>query len=773
MKRFAPFIILGAAVAVALVYLSTRETRDDAAVSEQTVFAQAEYVGVTQCAQCHQAQVDDWRGSHHDLAMQHATEESVLGDFNDQRLNHYGIESAFTRKQGKHFVRTEGADGALQDYEVKYAFGVEPLQQYLVELDGGRLQALHLAWDTRPERDGGQRWFHLYPDQKIDHSDELHWTRLAQNWNYMCAECHSTNLKKNFDPATNQFDTTWSEINVACEACHGPGSTHVAWAEQGVDAQTLDSKGFEVLFDERQNVFWQFGDAGTIAARSQPRTTVKEIETCARCHSRRSLLSENYQHGKPLLDTHLPALLTEQLYHADGQIDDEVYVYGSFLQSKMFEKGVTCSDCHDPHTLKLRAPDNQVCLQCHQASAYDSSDHHFHPAGSDGSLCAECHMPPKNYMVIDPRHDHSFRVPRPDLSARLGVPNACNQCHADETAEWASAKLDQWYGKNRKRDWHYGETLYAARQGMPGAGRELAALAASPKFPDIVRATAASLLPDFADPLTQVVLQPLLSDKAARVRVAALSAVDGVEAERRWEMAGALLSDPVLAVRAEAARVLAASERNTLSAEQRALLDRGIAEYVDIQRASAEHPQSHVNLGLLHGRMQDYAAAEGHYRRALDLNAGYEAAYVNLSDLYRVQGQEALAEAVLRDGERAVPESAAIAHALGLHYVRTGSTREAIVALGRAVELAPEDLRYAYVYAVGLYDTGQQQKAMRLLKKTHESYPYNAELLVALASYSLSSGDADSAREYASTLAQIEPRLGSAEQILQRLSSGG
>ena len=106
MKRFAPLIILGAVVAVALVYLSTRETRDDGAVSEQTVFAQTEYVGVTQCAQCHQAQVDDWRGSHHDLAMQHATEDSVLGDFNDQRLNHYGIESAFTRKQGKHFVRT-------------------------------------------------------------------------------------------------------------------------------------------------------------------------------------------------------------------------------------------------------------------------------------------------------------------------------------------------------------------------------------------------------------------------------------------------------------------------------------------------------------------------------------------------------------------------------------------------------------------------------------------------------------------------------------------
>ena len=770
MKRFAALGIVGVIVAVAIIYMVVHD--GGSPVTETPVTTKRDYVGVAGCAQCHQQEAEDWRGSHHDLAMQHATEETVLGDFNDQRLNHYGVESAFTKKQGKHFVRTDGPDGTLQDYEIKYAFGVEPLQQYLVEFDGGRLQALHLAWDSRPEQDGGQRWFHLYPDQRIDHTDELHWTRLAQNWNYMCAECHSTNLKKNFDLVTNQFDTTWSEINVACEACHGPGSAHVAWAEKAPGTSKLEDKGFEIQFDERQGALWQFDGSGTIAVRSTPRTTVKEIETCARCHSRRSLLSEDYQHGKPFLDTHLPALLTEQLYHADGQIDDEVYVYGSFLQSKMFEKGVTCSDCHDPHTLKLRAPENQVCLQCHQASAYDSRAHHFHPEGSDGSLCAECHMPPKNYMVVDPRHDHSFRVPRPDLSERLNTPNACNQCHTDETAAWASGMLDQWYGENRTRDWHYGETLFAAQQGMPGAGRELAALAASPKFPEIVRATAASLLPGFADPLALAVLQPLLGDNSARVREAALVAVDGVDAGRRWGMAGSLLSDPVYAVRIEAARVLSAVDREPLTPEQRALLDRGIAEYVDAQLASAEHPQSHVNLGLLYTRQGKHGDAQLAYEQALRLEPSYDAAFINLSDLFRAQGQEEKVEEVLLKGQRARPDSAAIAHSLGLHYARVRKMPLALDSLQHAARLAPEDIRFSYVYAVALHDSGRLNESLRILRSAHDTQPNNAEVLVALVSYSAEAGKDQAAREYASKLVEIEPRLGTVDDVLQRLAAG-
>jgi hypothetical protein len=478
MKRGATVLFI-VAVLAACAFLITRFAGNESGEAERVVAAMPHYVGAQVCAQCHQSEFDLWRGSHHDLAMQHANKETVRGDFADKQFDYFGTVSRLYKDGERFVVRTDGPDGRLQNFEVKYTFGVDPLQQYLVELDGGRVQALHLAWDARPVEQGGQRWFHLYPDEKIDYTDELHWTKLAQNWNHMCAECHSTNLKKNFDLEANQFKTTWSEINVACEACHGPGSGHVAWANKESGWNDLADKGFDVVFDERHGVSWRIDDSAPTAKRSERRQTAKEIETCARCHSRRSLLSEDYQHGKPLMDTHLPALLTERLYHADGQIKDEVYVYGSFLQSKMYHKGVTCSDCHDPHSARLRAPGNRACTQCHEASHYDSTRHHKHSANGAGSQCISCHMPARMFMVIDERNDHSFRVPRPDLSMRTGSPNACAQCHTDESNEWANAKLKLWFGSDWQPRWHFGEALHAGRVGMPGAERELAALATS------------------------------------------------------------------------------------------------------------------------------------------------------------------------------------------------------------------------------------------------------------------------------------------------------
>jgi len=359
----------------------------------------AQFVGRSVCADCHADQVALWSGSHHDLAMQPATVETVLGDFDNVSLTHYGVQSSFYRKDDKFMVRTEGADGKLQDYEIKYTFGVDPLQQYLIEFPGGRMQALSLAWDARSKEQGGQRWFHLYPDEKIAHDDELHWTRPSQNWNSMCAECHSTRLEKNYDPLNKTFETSWSEINVSCEACHGPGSDHVGWANHKPGWEKLDAnKGLVISLDERKGVQWKTDSENGSVSRSQPRSGDKEIEMCARCHSRRSPISKDYAHGEPLLDHYLPRLLDEGMYFADGQMDDEVYVYGSFLQSKMFHAGVTCSDCHEPHSLALRAPGNGVCLQCHTAKKYNAKSHHFHTTGSAGASCAECHMPPKTYM---------------------------------------------------------------------------------------------------------------------------------------------------------------------------------------------------------------------------------------------------------------------------------------------------------------------------------------------------------------------------------------
>ncbi len=297
------------------------------------------YVGSQKCASCHAQEHKAWQNSHHDLAMQPATEETVAGDFNNTTFNYFGTVSEFFKKDDQFFVRTDGPDGKLTEYPIAYTFGVDPLQQYLIKFPKGRYQVLSIAWDTRSKQQGGQRWFHLYPDEHIKHNDELHWTGINQNWNFMCADCHSTNLHKNYDLKTKEYNTTWSEIDVGCEACHGPASNHIAWSElkeEGGEYKSLKNKGFSIAFNERKNVEWVMNAKTGSALRAQKKTTNIEIETCAQCHSRRGTTRHGARPGDALLDNFKVSLLTEPLYYDDGQIDGEVYVYGSFVQSKMY-----------------------------------------------------------------------------------------------------------------------------------------------------------------------------------------------------------------------------------------------------------------------------------------------------------------------------------------------------------------------------------------------------------------------------------------------------
>ncbi len=367
------------------------------------------------CQSCHPQAFEDWQGSHHDQAMQQATEATVLGDFDNAAFTHQGMTSRFFTRDGKFFVHTEGPDGQMADFEVQYTFGIDPLQQYLIPFPGGRLQSLPIVWDVRK-----QRWFHLYPDETVKPGDALHWTGLYQNWNVMCAECHSTNLNKQYDRETQTYQTTWSEINVSCQACHGPGGRHVDWAKREADNLSAQDRQSNAPVTDLVVDFAKLDGPGQVAQ-------------CARCHSWRRQVSAKDQHGRSLFDDFVPERLQTGLYHADGQILDEVYVYGSYVQSKMYRAGVRCTDCHQPHTLKLRAEGNALCVQCHQsqpdkrfstlaAKAYDTPEHHFHPTGSAGAQCVNCHMPDQTYMRIDPRRDHSFRVPRPDVSVKLGTP---------------------------------------------------------------------------------------------------------------------------------------------------------------------------------------------------------------------------------------------------------------------------------------------------------------------------------------------------------------
>jgi predicted CXXCH cytochrome family protein len=701
--------------------------------------------------------------------MQHASAQSVLGNFDSARYEYNGVTTTFTNRDGHFFINTDGPSGTLSDYEVRYTFGVAPLQQYLLALPGGRLQAFSVAWDSRTKEQGGQRWFHLYPKEKIDHKDELHWTKRSQNWNYMCAECHSTNVRKNYDAQNDEFKTTWSELSVACESCHGPASQHIAWATKTPRSES-ERKGLVFRLNERAGASWVSSVNAKTASRNPPRVTTIEIDTCARCHSRRSVLSEDYEHGKPIMDTHLPALLTAPLYHPDGQIKEEDFEYGSFVQSKMFRQGVTCSDCHEPHSLQLRAPGNQTCLQCHNAAAYDTQKHHFHPSQSKGAICAECHMPTTNFMVVHARHDHSIRIPRPDLSVKLGTPNACNNCHANKSAAWATVQMEKWYGKAWSDKWHFGQTLFDAQQGVPAAGQDLLAVAASPQIADIARATAASLLSNYLDPTVAAVLPKLLADNSPLIRRAALATVEVAPLQERLRLASDLLSDPILAVRIEAARVLSVVPHDSLQPTQQQALDKALREYIDAALVSAEHPQSHVNLGLLYLGQGFGDKAEQAYLQAIKLDPTYAVAYVNLADLYRQQQIEGKVESTLLAAKATVGENAAIEHSLGLQYIRTKQMPLALAALANAARLQPDNARYGYVYAVALDGSGAAAHAIKVLQENHAKHPYDRDILIGLIGFTKVQGNSKAALGYARKLAAMDSRYGSAEQILDQVS---
>jgi len=730
----------------------------------------AEYVGVSACKQCHQEEVAAWSGSHHDLAMQVANQQTVLGNFQDARFQHQGIESVFFKRDGRFFVRTDGADGQLADFEIKFTFGVTPLQQYLIEFPGGRLQALSIVWDSRSLQEGGQRWFHLYPNEKIDHNDQLHWTGRYQNWNLQCAECHSTHLIKGYDSASDTYQTRYKAINVSCEACHGPASQHLQWAKLPENAaKSFASKGLSVQLNSRWNQAWSFADKrAKFAYRDQPAAD-SLMNTCWPCHARRSTLFEGAMPGLPLEDTHHPALLTQPTYHADGQQLDEDYTWGSFRQSKMYQKGVTCMDCHEPHALKLRAEGNALCARCHNPGEFDDPKHHFHASGSTGAQCMNCHAPEQNYMVIDGRHDHSFRLPRPDLSQTLNTPNACNQCHQDQKSTWASEAMDKWYGVAWRQRPHYGQVLQAGvTQGIK-ALPSLLALAQDKTVPAVVRATASTIAqPSMrADFLSAV--EVLLQDADPSVRIAGLGLLESFEISVRIQNAARLLSDPVRGVRIEAGRLLADAPIQQIPADKQTAWQNALKEYRNVLQQESDWPATHINMGNLALRQGDIDSAIAAYQKVLAMDARFVAAYINLADIYRQQGKESEGEALLRQGLNLMPDAADLHHALGLLMVRNHEAGIALKEFETAVRQAPDNARYAFVYAVALQSAGKAMDALKVLQTAEQHWPYDLEILSMLINLQRESGQIDSALVYAKRVAEVMPNDEGIRQLLKEL----
>ena len=704
------------------------------------------YVGSESCAPCHKKEYEKWKGSHHALAMLPPKPEYMLGDFNDATFEENGQVTRFTTRGGKYFVNAEGPDGKPHEYEVAYAFGWFPLQQYLIPFPGGRLQCLLVAWDV-PKK----RWFSLYPGQKIPPTDWLHWTRSAANWSTMCSECHSTAVRKRYDPDKDTFQTTWSEIAVGCEACHGPGSLHDAWAKKPAMGRP------------------QVPNAALVV-KTRDMAQKEVVNLCMPCHARRSELKDLGILGGEPLDTMLPVVLAEGLFYPDGQIQDEDYEYHSFLQSKMFEKGVKCSDCHDVHAAKRYKEGNELCLKCHRADTYDTPSHHFHKKAvdgkpSDGALCVSCHMPGRDYMVVHFRRDHSLRVPRPDLSARIGTPNACTQsgCHADKPLAWSLDAYNKWYGEKRKP--HYGTVIAAARRHEPGARADLLQLAGDPLRPAIVRATALSLVWAYPGEDTTKLVERSLMDGDALIRRTAVERFAPVDSRRLVKVLAPMLKDPVLAVREEAASRLAEVPAEQFTPAQAKDLKAALEEYRQSLAFTADMPSGRHNWAILAQNEGDAAEAEKQYRKAIALDDQFYLAKVNLALLLNQQGRNSEAERLLMQALKAHPGDSAIAFNLGLLLGEEGKTKEAEDAMRISLQADPSFAPAAYNLAV-LLAKEKPAEALALSRKAAELRPAEPRYAFTYAYFQSEKGDSAGAAKTLEALLNGHPAYGDGYLLL-------
>ncbi len=699
----------------------------------------AGFIDSRTCAECHPHEAAGWAGSHHDDAMQPATPATVLGDFDDAYFEQQGQRARFSREGDRHRVRTEGPDGVEADFDVAYTFGVDPLQQYLIELPGGRLQCLTIAWDVH-----AKRWFSLYPDERFAADDPLHWTGRYQRWNAMCAECHSTAIDKGYDPVSDTYRTSWHEPDVGCQACHGPGGEHV-------ERERARAAGRPAAPGSGLSVRLARGDSAA------------QLDACARCHSRREALTESYVHGEPFVEHFAPARLTEGLYTADGQIEGEVFDWGSFVQSKMHARGVTCSDCHDPHSLELWLPGDAVCTQCHTTQApherfptltakrYDSPEHHHHPVESEGARCVSCHMPARTYMICDARRDHSLRIPRPDVSARIGTPNACNGCHTDRSADWAAEQVAQWRGPDAAPlEEPFALAFFAARRGERSAAPALAALVGDAEEPALVRATALELLGALKS--GESALVAALEDKDPLVRASAVRGLDGFSAERVLRPWVAALGDPSRAVQVDLGRVLAGLDPSSLPIADAERWRAARGAFRAAQDAALDLPAAHLNLGLDAQRRGAPAEAIEAFERALELDPWFLPARFDLANLLDALDRPAAAERVLAAGRERAPEDGELAYSHGLVLATLGRLEESAAALASASRALPGRARVRFNHGAVLMRLERSADAEAVLLEAAGLDPDDLDAVAALASLYAKRGELERARPWAERL---------------------
>ncbi len=520
---------------------------------------------------------------------------------------------------------------------------------------------------------------------------------------------------------------------------------------------------------------WQFSDDSNIASRVTKLESRTQIDSCGRCHARRGTLGD-YHYGADLLDTHRLSLPQSPLYYHDGQILDEDYVYGSFIQSKMHQAGVVCSNCHQPHSLKLRTSNkgsqNAVCAQCHKPAVYDDEKHHHHPENTPGASCTNCHMPETTYMGVDERRDHSMRVPRPDLSVVMGTPNACNQCHTDNDPQWALNALAKWGIQFRDTATHPARAFLRADLGDNRVMPSLAQLATDTSAAPVWRATAMEALGQVGgrDALQSVTM--LLYSDDSIIRTSTVRSLDFLPLNQRYKLLQPLLDDPITSVRMEVAVSLAGVPLDQIPVDNAAALRSLFGEYVSIQKQHADMPGIQSQLGVFYTTRGDLPSAEAAYREAIRINPQLVPARLNLADLLRQQQREDEARKILLDTLAIAPDHGNALHALGLLETRSGDADKALQYLGRAAELEVVGTRHRFVYAIALHDLGKPKEAIVQLQSLLRSVPGSEDVLLALANYNAELGQRDKALAYAKRLTEISPGNKNYQQIYQKLSGG-
>ena len=722
---------------------------------EKKLYKLDQYVGASTCAECHQESHEKWLESHHYHAMEIPNEETVRADFNNSTFENYGITTRFFRENEKYLVETENQQGEMEVFEVAYTFGWEPLQQYLVKFPDGRMQVLPTCWDVEKKE-----WYHLYPNERIVPDDPLFWTRSMQNWDHMCADCHSTNLRKKFDDSSQTFSTAYSEINVACESCHGPGRKHVEMARA--------NQGWEGLT--------HFGLTDVNSS------NVAQIESCAKCHARRGFVHPGHHANDSFLDHFLPEVVQPwspdmqvPTYHVDGQIDDEVYVYGSYVQSKMYHKGIRCVDCHDPHTVKLHTYTNQLCTRCHvpnekNPTGFDTPDHHFHQSGSKGAQCVECHMPHKTYMGIDDRRDHSIRIPRPDHSVKFGTPNACNQCHTDKDAKWAAEAVVKHKGPERPKDVRHPAAFHAFRNGKPEAEQLLLETCRDPESPAFTRAGAMLALRQFISDASYDEARRNLDANDSVVRVAAISKLENLSDVDAHRDLVSMLNDPVRSVRTEAARILARIPETLFTLEELNLFQKVFEELKLRYTSNLDRPESHLSLGILAENRNQAEQAEKHYRQAVRRESTYVPARMNLATLLSRRGRNQEAEKILREAAELQPTWGQVHYSLGLLLAENRNRLpEAIRSLERASAYWTDNPRVFNNLAIAYWQSDKIDDAINAFLQAIRLQPDNPEFIQNVVQLLVQRGRWTDALPHARNMVRLLPEDQQAQAFLAQI----